>query len=249
MSLDKYATAWWGGLSGEITYWDPFRVAWDFMYGSVNYEDSSLDRQGWLGALLLEYKLDWVTLGLYGWYASGDDANMGNGSERLPTVSNDYGVASFPGTFIGPDINGLERDRIIGNNLNGTWGVGFRLKNMSFLEDLKHTFHISLLGGTNDPGFLDEYHDRFGTWMKPNKLSGQTKGVVDRENMYLTTRDYAMEVGLLNQYQIYENFSVNVEASYVALWLDKSDDVWGHALDGQEINDAWNVSVLFIYSF
>ena len=85
--------------------------------------------------------------------------------------------------------------------------------------------------------------------MKPNKLSGQTKDVVDRENMYLTTRDYAMEVGLLNQYQIYENFSVNVEASYVALWLDKSDDVWGHALDGQEINDAWNVSVLFIYSF
>ena len=127
--------------------------------------------------------------------------------------------------------------------------MGFRLKNMSFLEDLKHTFHISLLGGTNDPGILDEYHDRFGTWMKPNKLSGQTKDVVDRENMYLTTRDYAMEVGLLNQYQIYENFSVNVEASYVALWLDKSDDVWGHALDGQEINDAWNVSVLFIYSF
>ena len=42
---------------------------------------------------------------------------------------------------------------------------------------------------------------------------------------------------------------MNVEASYVAMWLDKSDDVWGHALEGQEINDAWNVSVLFIYSF
>lgn len=247
--LDQYATAWWGGLSGEITYWDPFRVAWDFMYGSVSYDDSALDRQGWLAALLLEYKLDWVTLGLYGWYASGDDANMGNGSERLPTVSNDYGVASFSGTFIGPDINGLERDRIIGNNLNGTWGVGFRLKNMSFLEDLKHTFHISLMGGTNDPGILKEYYRETNDWMLPNKMGGQTTDTVGRENMYLTTRDYAMEVGLLNQYQIYENLAVNVEASYVALWLDKSDDVWGHALEGQEINDAWNVSVLFIYSF
>lgn len=247
--FDSYATAWWAGLSGDITMWDPFRIAWDFMYGAVNYEDSSLTRSGWLAALLLEYKLDWVTLGLYGWYASGDDSNLGNGSERLPYVSNDYGVCSFSGTFIGPDINGLERDRVIGNNLNGTWGAGFRLKNMSFLDDLKHTFHISLMGGTNDPGVLKEYHKRFGTWMLPNKTGGQTTDVWGRENMYLTTRDYALEVGLLNQYQIYENFSVNVELGYVAMWLDKSDDVWGKALQGQEINDAWNASVLFIYSF
>ncbi len=247
--MDSYATAWWGGLSGDITYWDPFRVAWDFMYGSITWDDSSLDRAGWLAALLLEYKLDWTTLGLYGWYASGDNANVGDGSERLPYVSNDYGVCSFSGTFIGPDINGLERDRVIGNNLNGTWGVGFRLKDMSFLEDLKHTFHVSLMGGTNDPGILKEYYRKTGHWMSPNKLNGQGRDVVGRENMYLTTRDYALEIGLLNQYKIYENFSVNVEAGYVALWLDKSDDVWGHALRGEEVNDAWNASVLFIYSF
>ena len=247
--LDSYGTAWWGGLSGEITMWDPFRIAWDFMYGSVSYDDSSLNRAGWLAALLLEYKLDWTTLGLYGWYASGDDSNMGNGSERLPTISNDYGVASFSGTFIGPDINGLERDRIIGNNLNGTWGAGFRLKNMSFLEDLKHTFHISIMGGTNRLGILREYERRTGEWMLPNKSGAQGSNVWGRENMYLTTNDYALEMGLLNQWQIYENLALNVEAGYVALWLDKSDDVWGNALRGQEINDAWNVSMLFIYSF
>lgn len=250
--LNAYGTAWWGGLSGEIAMWDPFRIAWDFSYGNVSYDDSSLDRAGWMAALLMEYKLDWSTLGLYGWYSSGDDANTGNGSERLPTISNDYGPCSFSGTFIGPDINGLERDRIIGNNLVGTWGVGFRLKDMSFLEDLSHTFHISLLGGTNDPGILKKFHDKTGYWMTPNNPSGQGKNSIGRENMYLTTRDYALEFGLLNEYTIYENLQLNVEASYVALWLDKSNEVWGQSLTGgnhRDIRDAWNVSMLFIYSF
>ena len=248
--LNAYGTAWWGGLSGEITKWDPFRIAWDFSYGNVTYDDGSLNRSGWLAGLLLEYKLDWTKLGLYGWYSSGDDDNVGNGSERLPTISNDYGPCSFSGTFMGPDINDLERDRVIGNNLVGTWGVGFRLKDMSFLEDLKHTFHISLLGGTNDPGILKKYHERTGEWMAPNNPEGTTK--VGRENLYLTTRDYALEFGLLNEYKIYDNLQVNLEASYIALWLDKSDDVWGQSLTGgdhRDIRDAWNVSVLFIYSF
>ena len=118
------------------------------------------------------------------------------------------------------------------------------------MEDLKHTFHISLLGGTNDPGILKKYHERTGEWMAPNNPEGTTK--VGRENLYLTTRDYALEFGLLNEYKIYDNLQVNLEASYIALWLDKSDDVWGQSLTGgdhRDIRDAWNVSVLFIYSF
>ncbi len=83
-----------------------------------------------------------------------------------------------------------------------------------------------------------------------NNPKGTTK--VGRENLYLTTRDYALEFGLLNEYKIYDNLQVNLEASYIALWLDKSDDVWGQSLTGgdhRDIRDAWNVSVLFIYSF
>ncbi len=246
--LSSYANAWWAGLAGELTMWSPWRLAWEFTYGQVEYDVEELNREGWMGALTLEYKMDWGTAGIFGWYSSGDDDDLSNGSERMPTVSNDYGVCSFSGTFVGPDINGLERDRVIGNNLVGTWGVGFRLKNMSFFENLKHTFHVSLLGGTNDPGILEAYHDASGTWMTPNSPDGQGT-FLGRENMYLTTNDYALEVGLLNTYKIYENFQVNVEANYVKLWLDRDDNVWGNALGSQSIKDAWNVSTLFIYSF
>ena len=34
--LNSYGTAWWAGLTGEVTMWDPFRIAWDFNYGAVN---------------------------------------------------------------------------------------------------------------------------------------------------------------------------------------------------------------------
>ncbi|MDE7241175.1 outer membrane homotrimeric porin, partial [Desulfovibrio sp.] len=35
--LSTYGNAWWGGISSEITIWDPFRVAFDFEYGSVTW--------------------------------------------------------------------------------------------------------------------------------------------------------------------------------------------------------------------
>ena len=197
----------------------------------------------------MEYDLGWTKPGIYGWYASGDDDDRGNGSERMPYLS----VANVHNAWSHYAFNGNEyisREGAVGNGMTGTWGVGFRLKDMSFLEDLKHTFHISLLGGTNDPGILKKYHERTGEWMAPNNPEGTTK--VGRENLYLTTRDYALEFGLLNEYKIYDNLQVNLEASYIALWLDKSDDVWGQSLTGgdhRDIRDAWNVSVLFIYSF
>lgn len=249
--LDSYGNAWWAGLAGDVALWDPFRIAWEFTWGSVRWEDDpALDRRGWLAALLLEYKTDWGIPGLYGWYASGDDDNLGNGSERLPVVSNDYGVSSFSSTFSGVNENGLERDRAMSNNLAGTWGVGVRLRDVSFIENLRHTLHVSLFGGTSDSGILSRLHDRTGVWMAPNNPSGDS--LVGRDNVYMTDKDRAFEVGLANKLKIYDNLRFNLDISYVVLSLDKSDDVWGRADTGGgscQIRDAWNISTLFIYSF
>lgn len=249
-SPDAYANAWWAGLTGELTMWDPLRIAWEFTYGSVSWDDdSALDRKGWMGALLMEYKLDWAIPGIYGWYASGDDDDLGNGSERLPYLVNDFGVSGFSDTFAGPDINGMERDRVIANTLIGTWGVGFRLKNMTFLPDLRHTFHVSLWGGTNSSGILEKLHERTGQWMSINTNGAPPMG---RDNIYLTDKDYALEFGLVNQYKIYENLNFNLEFGYVHLMMDRSDNVWGMAQTGggdRGLRDAWNISGLLSYTF
>lgn len=245
---DSYGNAFWAGITGEVTYWDPFRIAWDVNYGSVSYEDEKMNREGWLASLLLEYKLDWGTPGLYGWYGSGDDNNPKNGSERMPVVSangnNDFSNFAFNGNPY------IAREGILGSTMVGTWGIGARLKDVSFLEDLKHTLRVNFMGGTNAPKMAkyvshNSFKDsatvaRYGTSYDP---------------LYLTTEDYALEIGLTNTYKMYDNFTVMLDAAYIAMWLDDSRSTWGKnpmagfAGDRNGVYDAWNVNLSFVYSF
>lgn len=256
--LSSYGEAWWAGLTGEVTTFDPFRFAWDFNYGSVTWEDDGrLNRQGWLASLLFEYKLDWATPGLYGWYGSGDDDNPANGSERMPTISanNTNRFSNF--AFDGDPY--IARDGAIGHGMGGTWGIGARLKDMSFVEDLKHTFRVNYIGGTNSPTMAKKLSLN-GMYANGNieggsvyDQAGYNVNNYGREAMYLTTQDSALEIGLTSTYQMYENFVINVEADYIALWLDTSKSVWGaRHREGRSIpqtNDAWNINASFVYSF
>ena len=240
-----YGNAIWAGLTGEVTLWDPFRIAWDFTYGSVAYDNETWNRQGWMASLLLEYKLDWATPGLYGWYSSGDDDDTGNGSERLPSIStnnlnNGFSNFAFNGNPYNPRAEG-----VLSYNMSGTWGIGARLKDMSFLEDLKHTLYVNFIGGTNNT-------DMAAAVDRAN-IGGY--GAAGFDPIYMTTEDYALEIGLSNSYKMYDNFTIFLDAAYIALWMDDSHDVWGHNpmrnSQGRDtgVYDAWNVNLTFAYSF
>lgn len=41
--------------------------------------------------------MDWGTPGIFGWYASGDDGNVKNGSERMPSIAGAGNFTSFIG--------------------------------------------------------------------------------------------------------------------------------------------------------
>lgn len=244
--LDEYATAWWAGVTGDITYWDPFRIAFDFNAGGVNYDNERLNRSGWLATLLFEYKFDWGIPGLIGWYASGDDDDLGNGSERMPYMSvgnsdNDFSHYAFDGNPY------IAREGALGNSMTGTWGVGLRVKDFSFVEDLKHTFRINYIGGTNNHDILKKMH-RLGITPTPNAGTA-TVGV---DSMYLTDLDSALEIGLYNEYKMYDNFKIALDANYIAMFLDDSSKTWKHAaMNGtnRDVRDAWNVNVSFVYEF
>ena len=248
---DSYGNAFWAGVTGEVTYWDPFRIAWDVNYGSASYEDQKMNRAGWLASLLLEYKLDWGTPGLYGWYGSGDDSNPKNGSERMPVVS-----ANGNNGFSNLAFNGnpyIAREGVLGTNMAGTWGIGARLKDVSFLEDLKHTLRVNFMGGTNAPKMAKYIRDYRNPYAQ-HGVSDVARYATAYDPMYLTTDDTALEIGLTNTYKMYDNFTVMLDASYVALWLEDSRSVWGKnpgrgALGGDGVYDAWNVNLSFVYSF
>ena len=245
-ALGSYGDAWWFGLTGQVSLLDPLRISWDFNYGATNYEESRLNRRGWLASLLLEYKMDWGVPGLYGWYGSGDDGNPANGSERMPYISTgntNNGFSNF--AFNGAPYDHT-RESILGYSMAGTWGIGARVKDMSFVENLKHTLRINLMGGTNAPAMARKMMS--ADWsLQPNK--GSTVG---KDPLYMTTNDTALELGLSNSYKMYENFTVYLEGSYIATWLDGNSKRWGSSkLNGKSDNvrDPWNINLSFVYAF
>lgn len=247
--VGEYGNAIWAGVTGEVTMFDPIRIAWDVNYGAASYDKSRLNRSGWLASLLAEYKLDWAIPGIYGWYGSGDDNNPANGSERMPSLSvnnNNNGFSNF--AFNGNPY--IAREATLGYSMAGTWGIGARLKDMSFLEDLKHTFRVNVIGGTNSPSMAKKMTR--ATW--ENSPLAANSGAAGMDPLYMTTMDYAMEVGLTSTYQMYENFTIMLDAAYLATWLDQSKSVWGNSkMNGKhgsdEVRDPWNVNLSFVYSF
>lgn len=249
-NLHNYGNAMWAGLTGEVTAFDPFRIAWDLNYGSVSYDDSRMNRSGYLASLLFEYKLDWAIPGLYMWYASGDDGNPANGSERMPVISsnnsnNGFSNFAFNG---GPYI---AREAVMGNSMVGTWGIGARLKDMSFVENLTHTLRLNVMGGTNSTT-MTRYLSNHNSAYKTISTSGANAALTGMDPLYLTTNDTAMEIGLSNTYKMYDNFIIMLDANYIATWLDQSRTVWGNSkMNGRnnQERDPWNVNLSFVYSF
>ena len=247
IKLSEYGTAWWAGVTGDITYWDPFRVAFDFTAGGVSYDESRLNRAGWMAALLVEYKFDWGTPGIVGWYASGDDDDLGNGSERLPTLStgmsdNDLSHFAFDGNPY------IAREGTLGNSMAGTWGVGLRVKDFSFVEDLKHTFRVAYWGGTNSPT-MAKYAAHPWSWESGNGGSYDGDTFAGDPELYLTTNDGLLEFNLVNSYQMYENFEINFELGYIVNFIDH--DTWKKAnrTEGYDAQDAWKAQLIFAYTF
>ncbi len=250
LRADAYSSAVWAGLTGKITLADPFRFSWDFNYGSVTTGREEYDRSGWMLSGLAEYKTEWGTPGLVGWWGSGDDGNIKNGSEIMPFVSigsGGYNLSTL-GTWGEP---WLSNDGIMGYNAVGTWGFGARIMEFSFVEALKHNIRVNYFRGTNDPDMAG-----YITGTRSYKGQGKATGLSDFNSYgtYLTTEDSGMEVNLDTHYDIYKNLDMWVHLGYIHLWLDDSANMWGgydkkgnsHGLNA---TDAWRASISFRYSF
>lgn len=248
-----YANLFWAGLPLGITALEPWSFELDLNYGYVgalgrynaykgatrpeNLKRASTERQGWLAKALVEYKFDWGKPGVFGWYASGDDDNPKNGSERMPSLAAYGNFTSFLGD--NPWSLGSWYDQSL--DYAGTWGVGVQLKDLSFfVNDLKHTFRAAYWGGTNSPGMVKYMNNAYAwndAWCK-------------WDGPYLTTNDGLLEFNLLSNYKMYENFTVQMEWGYVANFID--NDTWkkaGNRNSSFQKQDSWKGQLKFVYSF
>ena len=123
----------------------------------------------------------------------------------------------------------------------GTWGIGLQLRDMSFVEDLKHTFRVAYWGGTNSTAMV-KYMNNASSWADGYNT--------DVNGPYLTTNDGLLEFNLVNSYQMYENFDVNLELGYIVNFMD--NDTWkkaGERNSSFQKQDMWKAQLIFAYSF
>ena len=253
-----YGSLFWAGLPIKVTAFDPLNIEVDLNYGyaekmgryTVNKRGgqdgtvrASTKREGWLAKALIEYKMDWGTPGIFGWYASGDDGNVKNGSERMPSLSPCPTFTSMMGAAgIDWEPSGTLYEK--SNNFDGSWGIGLRIADMSFVDDLKHTFIAAYRGGTNSPGMVK--YMRNGIAWSENTLTGNSV-----EGPYLTTNDGLLEFNLLNSWQIYENLQMHLDLGYIVNMIDK--DTWDRSFMRDQGSfskqDAWKAQLVFAYSF
>jgi hypothetical protein len=254
LSLDgggDSADIWWGGLALEVSAFDPLTFGLNFMYGhmgklevsgeytepltQISYPfDEDFRTSGWLLAATVDYKLDWGSVGLFGWYSTGDDEDDVRDGEygRLPAIGFDNGFA--PTGFGGPGSFGNGSDTAVTATFLGTWGIGIQLADWSFVEDLSHTLRFSYYRGTNDHEVLER-----------NGFAIAFSG----ENVYLTDKDSAFEINFDHTYNLYENLAMVLELSYIHLSLD--EDVWDTVAgrDYADTSNAWKAQLLFQYNF
>ncbi|MBQ7739297.1 MAG: outer membrane homotrimeric porin [Desulfovibrionaceae bacterium] len=256
-----YSSLFFFGLPIKVTAFDPINVEFEFDYGYFggfgkdyvwNYrrgfaKNADSSRSGWLIKALVEYKMDWGVPGIFGWYGSGDDGDIKNGSERMPSIKANQKFTSFTGAagqdfYQNSNFKGGFNETMC--SLAGTWGVGLQVRDMEFLEDLKHTFRVAYIGGTNDPSMV-RYFRGAGDWA----------GTDGYEGPYLTKNDGLVEFNLDNTYKIYDNLQVGFDLGYIINCVDKG--TWNHSRRWDanagdrhfSKHDAWKAQLTFNYTF
>ena len=249
---DNDAKIWYLGTNFKLDAFDPLVFNMDVIYGhlqTAEYAPLALNRgnhthagaDGWYIGATLDYKMAWGTPGIFGWYASGDDADdFRDKGElgRLPAILNDGGT--FKATSFGLHGhygigNGGNYNRISGTG-TGLWGIGIQVADVSFVQDLKHTLRFAYYRGTNDSDMAQATLGLGANWYG--------------DNIYLTKDDSVFEVNFDHQYKIYENLTAVLELGY--LRLNSDTDTWqGRNYNGdlKDNDNAWKAEINFRYSF
>ncbi|MFZ5427803.1 MAG: outer membrane homotrimeric porin [Thermodesulfobacteriota bacterium] len=225
---------WWVGGAFEVTALDPFKFYADVIYGEGNASDRGKNRRGgFFFDVAAEYTgFDMLTPQVAFWWSTGEDASLGNGSERLPTIAGAWGSSTsflfdsdqaFVGTYLG--VNPV-----------GSWGFTFSLNKVSFVTDLSHRLTFAYLHGNNSSAGL----------RRANAILGS--GNFFQMGRDLTVNEYVIGINFDNTYNIYENLQAICTLGWSHGEFERS--VWGRRMTNKaKDGDVFMASVGLQYKF
>lgn len=245
-----YGNMFWAGLPVGITGFAPWNIEFDINYGYVesmgryaievrdgHTEKASTKREGWLAQGLVEYVMDWGTPGIFGWYGSGDDGSLKNGSERMPSINPWSKFTSFLGGKNYYPSSYCD----VSTNYAGSWGLGLRVRDVSIIDKVTHILRVAYWRGTNSTSMV-KYADSRSAWSYGGGKAG----------MYLTSADSLVEFNLDTYWQVYDNLKIGLELGYVsnnidhATWQSSERSYLGSSVSMQDI---WRGTVYIGYTF
>jgi|GEM_PF-451938 len=253
---NNYITAMWAGTTLEVSVLDPLKFYADVIWGAHGMNEfEKNERRGWFIDAAAEYTgFDMVTPQVFGFWSTGEDSSVRNGSERMPNF--------FPGSGRGGEHNGgtqswnagnsflfdggqeLVKGSNMGINPIGAFGFGASLNKMSFIEKLSHILTFAYVHGNNSPRAI-RYANTGGY-----TYAADTGGLSDplfNMGRDLTVNEWAMGLNFDSKYMLYENLALIMETGW-AHCSPFQKSVWGSHLANEAL-DAWKVSFGLKYTF
>jgi hypothetical protein len=195
-----------GGAALTYYFTDKITLMLDFIKADTNNNgEHHFETKGYFSDILLEYYTIPVTLGLFGWYASGNSARLQEHFDYglLPVIGAETGFSPVRLAFKGSEFIG--RDSAISDTGVGTAGMGVHLKNFHTLEKLWHIFRAAYITGTSV---------QQGNGI-PASVGVPSLAKERGEPGMMTGRDYVVEIDLDNYFEVTNNLTAALQLAYI----------------------------------
>lgn len=219
----KDSSAWYAGIPFQLSMFDPLVVSADVHYGRMDVDmdgSEDIEIKGWLADFAVEYKMDMMTPMFFGSYSTGVDKDDANDDEYgiYPAINGFWAVDT-----VLTDGGAFAQDMDLYQPVS-MWTLGFRLKDISFVEDLTHSAGILYARGTTD--------------------DDQSLGMTFAGNGLLNENESLWAADFTTKYMIYENLAAIAELGYVK--YNPDDDILG---DDNFDDNSYKAVVGFKYDF
>ncbi|KHK01567.1 hypothetical protein NY78_3088 [Desulfovibrio sp. TomC] len=216
---------------------DPLKFYGDVIYGQGATGDYKRnERQGWFIDAAAQYTgFDWGTPEVGGWWSTGEDSSINNGSERLPSIAGNFGMGN---SFLYPTGQELSKNDMSVNPI-GSWGLTASIKDISWLEKLSHRLTFTSTWGNNSPAGL-----------RKAVLASGGNGKYLTMGKDLAMGEYVLGANIDSKYMLYENLALIMETGW-AHYGNPNGSIWNTATRRftKNVNDAWMASFGFKYTF